>query len=162
LYPNLNFIIEFKMELEKEIKQSKFKSEQHKMLLNILFTGSWLNNNSIKRFKPFGISPQQYNILRILRGQYPKPASVNLLIERMLDKNSNASRLVEKLRQKKFLKRVVCNEDRRSVNILITVSGLNLLNEIENEEKQEMKKMFSHITEKEAYELNRILDKFRK
>ncbi|HVA98257.1 MAG TPA: MarR family transcriptional regulator [Bacteroidia bacterium] len=150
------------MELEKEIKQSKFKSEQHKMLLNILFTGSWLNNNSIKRFKPFGISPQQYNILRILRGQYPKPASVNLLIERMLDKNSNASRLVEKLRQKKFLKRVVCNEDRRSVNILITVSGLNLLNEIENEEKQEMKKMFSHITEKEAYELNRILDKFRK
>lgn len=162
MYPNLNFIIEFKMELEKEIKQSKFKSEQHKMLLNILFTGSWLNNNSIKRFKPFGISPQQYNILRILRGQYPKPASVNLLIERMLDKNSNASRLVEKLRQKKFLKRVVCNEDRRSVNILITVSGLNLLNEIENEEKQEMKKMFSHITEKEAYELNRILDKFRK
>ncbi|MEO6882959.1 MAG: MarR family transcriptional regulator [Bacteroidia bacterium] len=131
------------------------------MLLNIIYTGSWLNNSSIKRFKPYGISPQQYNILRILRGQHPKPASVNLLIERMLDKNSNASRLVEKLRQKKYLERVICDADRRSVNILITKKGLDLLIELEKGEK-EMKKKFSHISEKEASELNRILDKLRK
>ena len=83
------------MKLEKEITQKKFDNEYHKAAVNILFTYSWLNLKNSKFFREFGISPQQFNILRILRGQYPGPATVNLLIERMLDKMSNASRLVD-------------------------------------------------------------------
>jgi hypothetical protein len=83
------------MKLENEIKQDTFKSEYHKMLVNVIYTGSWIQNKIASRLKPFGITPQQYNILRILRGQYPKPARVQLLEERMLDNMSNVSRLVE-------------------------------------------------------------------
>lgn len=148
------------MEIGKEIKQSKFQDEYHKMLLNLLFTGSWLNAKNALQLKPFGISPQQFNILRILRGQHPKPATVNLLIERMLDKNSNASRLVEKLRLKKLVERAVCPEDRRAVNVIITEKGLNLLAELDKEEKK-WKKEFTILSEKEAKQLNFLLDKLR-
>jgi DNA-binding MarR family transcriptional regulator len=82
------------MKLEKEIQQSKFQNEFQKLYLNIIYTASWLNLKNTQRLKPYGISPQQYNILRILRGQHPNSATVTLLTERMLDKNSNASRLV--------------------------------------------------------------------
>src|SRR5687768_15575147 len=111
------------MELEKEIQQSKFQNEYQKLLLNIIFTASWLNLRNTQRLKPYGISPQQYNILRILRGQYPKSATVTLLTERMLDKSSNASRLVEKLRMKQLLDRCEGPEDRRAVNVRITDKG---------------------------------------
>ena len=104
------------MKIEKEIKQSKFKSEHQKMLINILYTSSWLAAKHAASLKPAGLSTQQFNILRILRGQHPEPATVNLLIDRMLDKNSNASRLVEKLRLKKLVERAICPEDRRAVN----------------------------------------------
>ena len=75
------------MELEKEIQQGNFKNEYQKLMLNIIFTANWLNLKQIQSLKPHGISPQQYNILRILRGQHPKEVTVSLLTERMLDKN---------------------------------------------------------------------------
>lgn len=148
------------MEIGKEIKQAKFQDEYHKMILNLFFTGSWLNLKNAAHLKPYGISPQQFNILRILRGQHPKPATVNLLIERMLDKNSNASRLVEKLRIKKLVERAVCDEDRRAVNVVITEKGLELLKELDKEEKK-WKKEWAVLTEEEAKEMNRLLDKLR-
>jgi DNA-binding MarR family transcriptional regulator len=148
------------MEIGKEIKQSKFRNEYQKLLINILFTSGWLSAKHACNLKPFGISAQQFNILRILRGQYPKPATVNLLIERMLDKNSNASRLVEKLRLKKLVERATCPDDRRAVNVLITQKGLDLLDEIDKQDSTFMKEL-KNITEKEAEQINTLLDKLR-
>ncbi len=148
------------MKLEDEIKQKKFKSERHKMVVNVLFTNNWLNTISLKILKPHNISPQQYNILRILRGQYPNPASVNLLIDRMLDKMSNASRLVEKLKQKGLVERKQCISDRRQVDVIITDKGLALLEELDTS-MNDLNDHTNNVTEDEARELNRIMDKLR-
>lgn len=148
------------MEIGKEIKQAKFKNEHQKMLINLLFTTGWLEAKHSFSLKPYGISSQQFNILRILRGQYPKPATVNLLIDRMLDKNSNASRLVEKLRLKKLVERAICAEDRRAVNVIITKKGLDLLDELDKYESTFLKEL-KNISEKEAIQLNFLLDKLR-
>lgn len=148
------------MEIGKEIKQSKFRNEHHKMLINILFTSGWLSSMHACNLKPYGISAQQFNILRILRGQHPKPATVNLLIDRMLDKNSNASRLVEKLRLKKLVERAICPEDRRAVNVVITEKGLELLAEIDKQETGFLKEL-KNLSEKEAEQINLLLDKLR-
>ncbi len=148
------------MEIGKEIKQTKFKNEYQKMLINILFTSNWLAAKHAISLKPFGISTQQFNLLRILRGQHPKPASVNLLIDRMLDKNSNASRLVEKLRLKKLVERTICPEDRRAVNVIITQKGLELLAEIDKQENSFFKDL-KNLSEKEAETINSLLDKLR-
>lgn len=148
------------MEIGKEIKQSKFKSEHQKMLINLMFTTNWLAAKHAVSLKPYGISSQQFNLLRILRGQHPKPATVNLLIDRMLDKNSNASRLVEKLRIKKLVERAVCPEDRRAVNVIITQKGLDLLAEIDKQETTFLKEL-KNLSEKEAEQINSLLDKLR-
>lgn len=148
------------MEIGKEIKQSKFNSEYQKMLINILFTSGWLSAKHNSIIKPFGISSQQFNLLRILRGQHPKPATVNLLIDRMLDKNSNASRLVEKLRVKKLVERAICPEDRRAVNVVITQKGLALLEELDKLDGGMIKEL-KNLTEKEAATINQLLDKLR-
>lgn len=149
------------MELEKSIKQEKFKDEHHKVLVNIIYTANALNLTNTIILKPYGISPEQFNVLRILRGQYPKPATVNLIIERMLNKSSNASRLVEKLRSKKLVERAICDEDRRAVNIIITKNGLELLKELDKKEEQWLEDLKKRLSKKEATELNTLLDKMR-
>jgi DNA-binding MarR family transcriptional regulator len=148
------------MTIEEEIKQKKFRSSHHRMLVNLLFTSNWASAHQNKLLKPFGLSLQQFNILRILRGQYPNPTTLGLIQERMLDKNSNASRLVDKLKLKKLVERDECKQDRRQVAIVMTEKGLELLKELDalidgNE------KMFMTISEEEADELSRILDKLR-
>lgn len=148
------------MELEKEIQQTSFSSVYHKMALNIMFTAHWMEYQNACFLKGWGITPQQFNILRILRGQHPKPASVNLLIERMLDKMSNASRLVEKLRVKGLVSRQECVDDRRQVDVLITKEGLELLKEIDLK-MSEQQKYDKILTEQEAAELSRLLEKLR-
>jgi DNA-binding MarR family transcriptional regulator len=148
------------MILEEEIKQIKFKDEFQKATLNILFTGSWINSVSNRFFKNYGLTPQQFNILRILRGQHPQPVSVQTLMQRMLDKMSNASRLVEKLRKKELVERRECNMDRRKVDVVITNKGLSLLSKID-ESSNLMENKFKNISVKEAKELNKILDNFR-
>lgn len=148
------------MRIEEEIKQQSFKNEHQKAAINILFTSNWLNTLHAQTLKPYGISPQQFNVLRILRGQNPQAATVNLLIDRMLDKSSNVSRLVEKLRLKDFVKRGVDSEDRRAVAVEITKKGLKLLEQLDKEEQKWLEKL-SVISEKEARQLNNILDKLR-
>jgi DNA-binding MarR family transcriptional regulator len=148
------------MKLEKEIQQSKFQNEFQKLYLNIIYTASWLNLKNTQRLKPFGVSPQQYNILRILRGQYPNSATVTLLTERMLDKNSNASRLVEKLKQKQLVDRCECPEDRRAVNVRITQKGLDLLAKLDITDEN-IQRDLSEITGEEAAVVNAVLDKLR-
>ena len=149
------------MDIEKEIKQNKsFASEYQKLNVNIMFTTSWLNTKQNKMFKPYGISPQQYNILRILRGQLPNASSVGLLQDRMIDKMSNASRLVDKLKLKKLVERKECKADRRQVDIIITEKGLELLKTV-GKDIELAENDFKTITIAEAKELNRILDKLR-
>ncbi|HEX5001994.1 MAG TPA: MarR family transcriptional regulator [Bacteroidia bacterium] len=149
------------MEIEKEIRQqTKFNSEYEKMAVNILYTAGWMDGINNRRLKPFGITTQQYNILRILRGQHPLPVTVNMLIERMLDKSSNASRLVEKLRLKDLVNRCTSDSDKRAVNVTITQKGLTLLKEIGNQQLS-FEKTFHTLSKKEAEQLNTLLDKLR-
>ena len=116
-----------------DIKQKKFKSEFNKVLINLMFTSNWLNEQESQLFKPHGLTLAQYNVLRILRGQHPNPATVNLLIERMLDRMSNASRIVDKLLAKGLVYRSQNEQDRRAVDVLISEKGLDLLSKIDVE-----------------------------
>lgn len=148
------------MKLEEEIKQSKFKSEYHKLGVNIIYTANWLTHHHGKHCKEHDITPEQFNILRILRGQYPNSATVNLLIERMLNKMSNASRLVEKLRKKGFVERKICKQDRRACDVIITEKGLEVLAELDKLENKWNKEL-SSLSEGEAKKLSTLLDKLR-
>jgi DNA-binding MarR family transcriptional regulator len=148
------------MKLEEEIKQKKFKDEYEKLVVNIIFTGNWMNLLNAKNLKPLGLTLPQFNVLRILRGQHPSPATVNLLIERMLDKSSNASRIVDKLLKKNLVVRKVCKKDRRSVDVLITDKGLELLKQIDDKNK-EWQKNYKSLNIEEARQLNYLLDKIR-
>jgi DNA-binding MarR family transcriptional regulator len=148
------------MQLEEEIKQRRFRSAYHKTALNILFTGNWLHRIHAQELKPHGLTPEQYNVLRILRGQHPEPATVNLLKERMLEKMSNVSRLVEKLRVRGLVDRHVCPDDRRAVDVVITSKGLALLDTLDDAERAWLSRM-DLLTEEECSTLNRLLDKVR-
>lgn len=148
------------MKLEKEIKQKKFRNEFHKLAVNIIYTHSWLQYYFKTFFDKFNITSNQFNILRILRGQYPNPCSINLLKERMLDKMCDASRLVDRLFTKGLVTRTICPEDRRKANIMITEKGLKLLADIDNYEA-DFDKVFNRLSKKEAKLLNNLLDKLR-
>ncbi len=148
------------MKLEEEIVQREFQSEYHKALVNIVFTYNWMMEKQIKQLKPYDITIQQYNILRILRGQHPNPATVKLIKKRMLDKMSDVSRLVEKLRLKQLVNRHTCESDRRNVDVYITEKGLKLLSELDPKEK-EMEKFMANLNEVEIKLLNTYLDKLR-
>jgi DNA-binding MarR family transcriptional regulator len=149
------------MTLEEEIKQQKkFTNEYEKVAVNILFTSGWLYNLNAARMKKHGVTPEQYNVMRILRGSYPKPLMLGDITCRMLDKSSNATRLVEKLRQKGLVEREICPENRRQVDITITAKGLALLTSMDND-AAEWHDTLRALTKVEAEELNRLLDKMR-
>ncbi|MEO1256191.1 MAG: MarR family transcriptional regulator [Bacteroidota bacterium] len=148
------------MGISEDIKQEKFKSEYSKAIVNIIYTHSWLNQQHVAFFKENGLTTPQFNILRILRGQYPEPATVNLLIDRMLDKSSNASRIVDRLEQKGLVVRKQCPEDRRAVDVLISKKGLDLLQEMD-EKMEGWEDEINNLTEEEAATLNTLLDKVR-
>ncbi|ARS34143.1 MarR family winged helix-turn-helix transcriptional regulator [Pontibacter actiniarum] len=148
------------MKIEDEIKQSAFKSEYQKAYINVLYTSGYLQQAQTALFKPFGVTLPQYNVLRILRGQHPKPATVSLLIERMLDKTSNASRIVDKLEAKELVTRKQCPADRRTVDVLITAKGLSLLEQMDGLEGDKGTGI-TNLTEDEAAQLNALLDKIR-
>jgi DNA-binding MarR family transcriptional regulator len=148
------------MRLEEEIKQKEFNNDYHKGIVNIIYTFNWLDNKSTDFFKNYDLTSQQYNILRILRGQYPNPCTINLLKERMLDKMSDASRIVERLRLKKLLERNQSASDKRSVDIQISPKALDLLEKID----QDLKAFYSlmhNLNKEEIQILNNLLDKLR-
>ncbi len=150
------------MRLEDEIKQPTFKNEGQKAHINLVFTAGWLSGRQAAAFRPYGLTLPQFNVLRILRGQHPKPATVALLIERMLDKTSNASRIVDKLEEKKLVTRTVCLANRRAVDICITESGLRLLRQIDDDGSADPSRNgFSQLSEEELHLLNQLLDKIR-
>jgi len=146
--------------IEEEIKQRTFRNLRHKSLVNIIFTGNWVTALHSRFLKEFGISEQQFNILRILRGQHPKPASIVLLKERMLDKMSDVSRLVERLRTVGLLERTPNATDRRAVDVRITEQGLALLHAID-QRSEEVDAMIHTLSDEELLQLNHLLDKIR-
>lgn len=148
------------MILEEEIKQHKFKSEQHKAVLNILFTANRIQQLQKEFFEPYGITGQQYNILRILRGQHPNRICAYELKSRMLDKNSDVSRLLDRLIGKKLIDKTPSKQDKRAYEIRITTQGLSLLNKLDSVigslDTEVMK-----LSGTDAKKLNALLDKCR-
>ena len=145
--------------LEKELK-SRFDSEQHKALLNVMFTANWMRTRLAEVYRPFGVSTQQYNILRILRGakQRMKMHSVK---ERMIDRAPNATRLTDKLIAKGLVQRERCEEDRRVVYVSISDKGMELLAQVDISSKALHHELASGLSEADALHLNSTLDAWR-
>jgi DNA-binding MarR family transcriptional regulator len=148
------------MLLEKEIQQKSFKSPEQKLAVNLLYTSNWLNYQYQQHFKNYDITIQQFNVLRILRGQHPNYCTLKLIKERMLDRMSDASRIVDKLVEKKYVVRHQCPSDRRSVNLLIDDRGLALLKELDMIDEA-TKDMFKNLNQKDIEKLNQLLDDLR-
>lgn len=147
------------MDIADEIKQKKFTNHYQRATVNILFTAGWLDVLMTRMLRPHGITHQQYNVLRILRGQEPECASVGLIQERMIERSSNASRLVDKLHEKGLAIRKVNKDDRRQVDIRITKAGLMLLKDLDD--KIDNGPVDFGISEEEALQLSNLLDKLR-
>jgi DNA-binding MarR family transcriptional regulator len=148
------------MQIDKEIQSDKFDDNYHRVTVNILYTYGWLGGLMRHQFEKHNITNQQFNVLRILRGQYPKPATVNLLKERMIDKMSDASRIVDRLVQKQLVTRCVNAKDRRAVDIRISEEGLEILAKMDHEYKAK-DYLQDHLTDEEAGQLSALLDKMR-
>ncbi len=148
------------MSISDEIKQSSFKNEETKAVINLIFTGNYIVQRQQALMKPFGITMQQFNVLRILQGQKGQAISVLSITERMLDKMSNASRLVDKLFAKKLVSRVQCEKDRRAVDVFILPAGSDLIAQIEVH-LDEFGKQISQLGEENLKQLNELLDQFR-
>lgn len=150
------------MKLENEIKQVKgFRNDYHKAAVNLIFTGKWIIQFHSELFKPYQLTVQQYNILRILRGQYPAATTIKHIRERMLDRMSDSSRIVELLRKKKLIERTASQDDRRKMDVIITQKGLELLAKIDANENERLDNYLKNLNEKEIIELNFLLDKLR-
>lgn len=149
------------MKLEDELKTKNFTSSSQKAILNIMFTGNWLSNRFENVLKPFGISLQQYNVLRILKGRKGETANLQDITDRMMDKMSNATRLVEKLRIKGLVTREICPANRRKVEIEITKKGLELLSEIEPVVIKENHDIIKTLGETNSNLINELLDEIR-
>ena len=145
--------------IEKLISIKTFTSEHHKGLISLIFVGNWIISKHQQFFKQYDITMQQFNILRILRGQHPKAASINTLKERMLDKMSDVSRLVERLRKAGLVERKSSEMDRRAVDVMITPRGLELLRVIDGQIECLEDALKNSLNEKEVVQLNRLLDK---
>jgi len=117
--------------VEDVIQQKKFNDDYHRAYVGFAYLYNVIDYIQQKLFKEYDITPQQYNALRILRGQHPRPATVGLIKERMIDRNSDASRIVERLRKAELVERVTCENDRRAVDVVITEKGLSLLKKLD-------------------------------
>ena len=143
-------------DLSKDIN-SKFANNRVKALLNIIYTANWITSHQNDFFKAYGISPQQYNILRILKGS-EEPLNVQTIKDRMVERSPNATRLMDKLCAKKYIERFPSEHDRRVVKIAITDIGKIFLDDIPNNFNKELLK---NLNEKEAEQLSDLLDKMR-
>ncbi|ACU03622.1 MULTISPECIES: MarR family winged helix-turn-helix transcriptional regulator [Pedobacter] len=148
------------MQLQKETLTTRFESIHHQAIVNVFHTGNWCNEKLKQTILPFEVTTQQFNILRILRGQYPNACTVNFLKTRMLDKMCDASRIIDRLVQKGLVLKASNAEDKRAVDILISDKGLALLKEMDKDVSLSVL-ISSNLTEEEARLLNDLLDKMR-
>jgi len=146
--------------IEKELKTKSFLNEQVKSNLNVMFTANWLNNQVSALLKPFNVTPEQYNVLRILKGQHPNSICQKEILARMIAKQSNITLIIRKLRDKNLVEVVQLESDRRHYEITISDLALKLINDIEIVFNVEMPKV-NNLSVSEAFHLNSLLDKFR-
>jgi DNA-binding MarR family transcriptional regulator len=147
------------MSIENDIKQESFKSEYQKAIINLIFTYNWTTEKLKNLLEESDLTLQQFNILRILRGSQT-PLSTLQIRERMLDKMSDTSRIVDRLIIKELVKKVTCKKDKRLVDVTITSKGLKLLEKLDSQEDK-METIIKALTESEAETLNTLLDKIR-
>ena len=147
------------MGIEKDIQQTNFRNEFQKMSINIIYTANWLNEKMGQILATEDITQQQYNILRILRGS-ECPLSTLKIRERMLDKMSDTSRIVDRLIVKGLVEKTACIKDKRLVDIIVTKKGLQLLEKLDALNEQ-IDSILNGVSEKEAHTINQILDKLR-
>lgn len=143
------------------IQQSRFESARQRALINILYTAGAAKAGTAKALRPFGLTWQQFNCLRILRGQCDGPASMRLIAERMLDPQSNASRLVDKLLDKHLVERIPCPHDRRQVRVSLTEEGRTVLDACSAAVRQYYEGLGPDLTDEELCTLSGLLDRFR-
>jgi DNA-binding MarR family transcriptional regulator len=149
------------MNLEEHIKSTSPITIEKKIVLNVLLTQHLISEKMNEVLKPFDLSVEQFNVLRILRGQKGKPSNMCMIQERMIAKTSNTTRLVDKLLAKELVTREVCEQNRRKMEISITAKGQSLLLELDNQFDAIEKSFSAQLTPTEQYDLNQLLEKFR-
>lgn len=150
----------YNVKIEEAIKTRKIEDPAIRTVINIDYTASWLSGIRNEILGPLDFTIQQFNILRILRGQYPNAVTVKFLIERMVDKNSNASRLVDKLYLKKLIDRNQCDKDRRQVDVKINEKGLEITETLSTA-LESIRSNYENLTNEEFEQLSNLLDKLR-
>lgn len=151
---------EVEMGIDKDIQQSRFRSVYQKAAINLLYTIGWMKDKTKLIFETEDITAQQFNILRILRGSFPKPLSTLQIRERMLEKMSDTSRIVDRLIAKDLVKKITCKADRRLVDVIITDAGQQLLERLDARQ-DEIDAVLKNLSESEAEMLSNLLDKAR-
>jgi DNA-binding MarR family transcriptional regulator len=149
------------MKIEEVIKSNVIMDDAKKAILSIMYTQNVINDKFLELLKPFDLSGEQYNVLRILRGQKGNPANMCIIQERMLAKNSNTTRLIDKLLLKEFVTREVCPENRRKIEVAITSKGLNVLAELDPKVNEHEQLFASNLSQVELQQLNSLLEKYR-
>lgn len=151
----------FMVKIEQAINQSRFESDYHKMIVNLVYTSNWLRDQQMAIFRPHGLLPQHFNVLRILKGRDPEPCSAGEIKEVMLDKAPDLTRLVDKLVKKGLVNRRLCEENRRRMEIFISEAGKQLLRQLNKEMEAFNQQYRNRMSEPEAAELSRLLDRMR-
>jgi len=149
------------MKIEEILKSTVSMDNSKKIILNVLYTQNVIIENFNELLKPYEISGEQYNVLRILRGQKGNPANMCIIQDRMLAKTSNTTRLVDKLLLKEFVTRKVCPENRRKIEVLITQKGLTLLSVLDPKVVAHEELFSKNLTSNEIVQLNQLLEKYR-
>jgi MarR family transcriptional regulator, 2-MHQ and catechol-resistance regulon repressor len=148
------------MGISEDIKQARFTNAHQKAVINLIYTNAWLREKFKAIFDSEDITSQQFNILRILRGSFPQPLSTLQIRERMLEKMSDTSRIVDRLITKGLVKKIICKTDRRLVDVIITEKGKKLLERLD-QRQEELDGVLGNLSEKEAILLSELLDKIR-
>jgi|TARA_R110000868_G_C10856279_1_gene761151 DNA-binding MarR family transcriptional regulator len=149
------------MKIEDVIKSTVALADDHKIILNIMYTQNVINEKFNEILKPYDISGEQYNVLRILRGQKGNPANMSMIQERMIARTSNTTRLVDKLLLKEFVTRKVCPENRRKIEVLITQKGLDILAQLDPKLIEHNSALAKKLNTEEQKQLNNLLEKYR-
>ena len=149
------------MKLEQAIQQAEFSSDNQKITLNFMYTYNWFKEEQKNFFRPYDITSQQFNVLRILRGNYPTPYTTSQVRERMLDKMSDASRIVDRLVKKGLVVRTVTKSDKRLVDVVISKKGLELLEQIDGPLEKFMEHVFESLSKNDKHQFITMLEKIR-
>ena len=149
------------MKLEQALQTTKFENDQHKALLNVLYTGYWFKTQTADILKKYSLTSEQFNVMRILKGMHPKPMCVKNIASRMIEKSSNVPRILDRMVLKGFAERIQSPEDKRETLVNLTEKGIKQLGQASSELSEHTKKIVS-LTDKEAVQLNDLLEAMRK